>query len=144
MTLATALQRIARLTPASSANVTGQGAYVLTPSARLPEPLRAAQEARTHHYLTTSGPEARTGPAHAPAYVVTSYGVLVAWVTLDGQTHYTTWADLARTMEHLSSVRRHAVIRHLQAVRASWPMRFPLARDGEPTAYARLAVTTAS
>jgi hypothetical protein len=140
MTLATALQRIARLTPASSANVTGQGAYVLTPSARLPEPLRAAQEARTHHYLTTSGPEARTGPANAPAYFVTSYGVLIAWVTLDGQTHYAHRS----TLSGMRSPQGRAQRRHQNAVRASWPERFPLARDGEPTAYARLAVPTAS
>lgn len=136
MTIATAVERIARLTPTyRSPTLKGEGAYVLTSPNELPEQFREAQRERTEHYRFSADPlTARTKPDHAPQYVVTSYGVVIAWVTLDGRTHF---ADLDAILDALPGdapgPRLRTIQRHQQAVRAVWPERFGLDADGDAT-----------
>src|SRR5688572_13177758 len=99
-TVRTALDRIARLIPvraAGSSYLTGDYAAVCTPWQTLPEQFQAAQRERTAHYLSHHEPpsygrvpdgDAAELAERAPRYIVTSYGVPIAWVTLDGRTHY--------------------------------------------------------
>lgn len=128
MTIATALQRIENLTPTYLSPVLkGEGVYVLSSPAELPEEFRAAQKERTEHYMTAEDrTTARTLPGHAPRYIVTSYGLPIAWVTLDGRTHYT-----ENLGNHFEGARLRAVRRHQDAVRAAWPERFGLDADGD-------------
>jgi hypothetical protein len=70
--------------------LTGNYAAVCTPVQTVPAELQRAQAERTEHYMTHYGAEdRRMAPAHAPRYYVTSGGRLIAWVSLDGRTHYT-------------------------------------------------------
>lgn len=129
MTIAMAVARIANLIPTYRSPVLkGDGVYVLTPADTLPEQFRAAQRDRTAHYMTTmDGPTARTKPDHAPRFVVTSYGAVICWVTLDGRTHYADLRDpVTLPMSARGPARVRAVRRHLDAVRAVWPERFTL------------------
>jgi hypothetical protein len=122
VTVTSAVQRIGNLSPfVRSANLQASGAFVCSPASEVPDPLRVAHEERHAFYMSHSGPDARTAPPHAPAYYVTSYGVLIAWVTLDGQTHY---AD-----DVVNDGRKTTRLRHQAAVRAVWPERFIF--DGE-------------
>ncbi len=130
MNLTTAVDRIAHLIPTyRSPNLVGDGVWVLTSPSELPEQFREAQEERTGAYSAFGD---RTVPSYAPRYVVTSYGVLIAWVTLDGRTHY---AEDWSIIDHVyGNVRRlRTVQRHRAAVRAVWPERFELDEDGEVT-----------
>jgi hypothetical protein len=130
MTITTALQRIERLIPTYlSPILKGEGVWVLTSPAELPEEFRQAQEERTRHYMTTDDrATARTAPGHAPRYIVTSYTVPIAWVTVDGRTHY---AEGAAMGEGRTSARWRAIRRHQDAVRAVWPERFGINADGD-------------
>jgi hypothetical protein len=135
MTITTALDRITHLIPTYlSPNLVGDGVWVCTPAETLPEQFRASQEERTAVYLTPhlNPLVRRTQPDHALRYLVTSYGVPIAWVTLDGRTHY---ADDPRTPGgYTSGPRYRAMLRHRNAVRAAWPARFALdPEDGEVT-----------
>ncbi len=127
MNLTTAVERISHLIPTyRSPNLVGDGVWVLSPPSELPERFRTSQEERTAVYLSThlTPLQRRTQPDHALRYLVRSYGVPIAWVTLDGRTHFSTLSELARNMEHWSPARARAVIRHQRAVRAVWPDRF--------------------
>lgn len=96
--------------------LTGEYAAVCTPVCTVPTELQQAQADRTAFYLANNTEETgygRRGPAYGPRYYVTSRGLLIAWVTLDGQTHYA--ADDA-----LSTTAR----RHRDMIRAAWPTRF--------------------
>ncbi len=135
MNLTTAVDRIAHLIPTyRSRNLVGTGVWVLTPPTEVPEYLRVEQRDRNVQYMRTGD---RTAPSYAPRYVVTSYGVLIAWVTLDGRTHYASDAEVtagAGPTVNGTSARRRAIARHLSAVRAVWPERFALdPEDGEVT-----------
>ena len=128
-TVATALQRIAMLTPVTAtgpSRLTGDGVYVCTPVVTVPDDFRAAQELRTAIYMKTGRRDARGFHVRqvAPRYIVTSYGVPIAWVTLDGRTHY---AHVADGSEHSG-----ARLRHQAAIRAAWPERFRLDEMGDP------------
>ena len=132
-TVSTALDRIARLIPvraAGSSHLTGDYAAVCTPWQTLPEQFQAAQRDRTAFYMTHGG-RVPNGPdggdelaTRAPRYVVTSYGVPIAWVTLDGRTHF---ADLSG-----GDSKPRAMWRHQTAIRAAWPERFALDGMGDP------------
>lgn len=126
LTVADVIARAGNLIPnaraASPSRLSTHAAWVLTDPATLPEPFRAAQEARTIVYLATGS---RTEPGHAVAYWVTSYGTPIAWVTLDGRTHY------ADDVDCLPFTRQHStVIRHRDAIRAVWPERFLVDSQG--------------
>jgi hypothetical protein len=150
-TVTTALNRIARLTPVrarGASYLTGDYAAVCTPAVIVPEAhgLRQAQQERTawylsHHEAPTYGrvPNDAEGPggdalaARAPRYVVTSYGAPIAWVTLDGRTHYGTPAsDVARVINQYGSAAWRAAVRHREAISEAWPERFQLDEMGDP------------
>ena len=129
VTVSTGLQRAARLIPfrARGACLTGDYGAVLSPVNSVPEMFREAQAERTAYYCDpANGWEQgfRCKPDHAPRYWVTSYGVVIAWVTLDGRTHY---AHVADGSEHSA-----ARLRHQSAIRASWPERFVMNSEGDP------------
>jgi hypothetical protein len=114
-----AAARAVNLIPFDAGSIRGEGAYVCTPSVTVPAQLRQAQEDRTAFYMSNHTEETgygRMGPDHGPRYYVTSRGQLIAWVTLDGRTHYTT------------SVTGLAA-RHQAMIRAAWPTRFTLTSD---------------
>ena len=76
-------------------------------------------------------------PPHAPSYYVTSYGVLIGWVTLDGRTHVATDDDIRRDLAGLRACQRglareRAIIRHRDMVRAVWPERMGRDAMGDP------------
>jgi hypothetical protein len=133
MTITTALDRITHLIPTYlSRNLVGDGVWVCTPAETLPEQFRWLQRERTAFYLSPEG--SRVGPDRGLRYIVTSYGVPIAWVTLDGRTHYTGNADILSAPEAKPVGRLRAIIRHRDAVRAAWPARFALdPEDGEVT-----------
>jgi hypothetical protein len=110
--------------------LTGNYAAVCTPIQTVPAELQQAQAERTEHYMTHYGAEdRRMAPAHAPRYYVTSGGTLIAWVTLDGRTHYTPDVtqeqDGTVTLSGLTPTQR----RHREMIRAAWPVRFTLTSD---------------
>jgi hypothetical protein len=128
-TVAEGLQRAARLTPfatRSASNLAGNYGAVCSPWQTMPAELQQAQRDRTAYYMS-HGPEEgnRSQPDHAPRYYVTSYGVLIAWVTLDGRTHYAEGIG-----ENI--VQAKAMWRHRDAIRASWPERFVMDSQGDP------------
>lgn len=150
-TVRTALDRIARLIPtypqtASPSRLKGDGVWVLSyshPSEHdvhpLPPELADAQRRRTAAYLAG---ESRTSVPEAPRYVVWSYGVPIAWVTLDGRTHYIHMTQMDEesgefsrpdTLADLPMSALRTIKRHRDAIRASWPDRFGIDRDGEPS-----------
>jgi hypothetical protein len=134
-TVTTGLQRAARLIPfraAGPSRLTGEYGAVCTPAVTVPAELRQGQEDRTAHYLATRGPSARSKPDHAPRYWVTSYGVVIAWVTLDGRTHYADDADLSRGLSHVYPATVRTLIRHRDTIRAAWPGRFAMNSEGDP------------
>lgn len=126
-TVAEGLRRAAHLIPfhaAGSSNLRGEYGAVCTPAATVPARFREAQAERTHYYRTArAGLARRAYPGHAPRYWVTSYGVPIAWVTLDGRTHFTKIPNdpAWRTMR-----------KHRDAIRASWPARFAMDSQGDP------------
>lgn len=131
MNLTTALSRIENLIPTyRSPNLVGNGAWVLTHPSEVPEYLRVEQRDRNVAYTRTGD---RNAPAYAPRYFVTSYGVLIAWVTLDGRTHYASAEDIHVATENVSVRRYRTVIGHRNSVRAAWPARFVTGVDGEVT-----------
>jgi hypothetical protein len=65
--------------------LTGNYAAVCTPVQTVPVELQAAHLERHNAYMAGEG---RMTPDHGPRYYVTSGGQLIAWVTLDGRTHY--------------------------------------------------------
>jgi hypothetical protein len=72
----------------------------------------------------------RTAPAHALRYLVRSYGVPIAWVTLDGRVHWADDLDIGAVAPHMPRFR--TMLRHRDAVLARWPQRFALNdEDGE-------------
>lgn len=131
MTIKTAVERIARLIPTYRSPVLkGDGVWVLTSPAELPPELRTVQEERTRHYMTATDGTGRTMPGHAPRYIVTSYGMLIAWVSLDGRTHFPSGAAIGEGLH--APARWAAIRRHQEAVRGVWPDRFALdEEDGE-------------
>lgn len=102
--------RVRNLTPFDAGNLKGDYAAVLSPPDPMPHELRDGQLRRIKTYMATGD---RNAPLDAPRYYVTSYGKLVAWVTMDGQTHYVDPIALDRTQT-----------RHQSIVRAEWPTRF--------------------
>jgi hypothetical protein len=89
----------------------GTYAAVCSSLATTPEELRELQAERTKAYMSTRGPESRTTPGHAPRYYVTSSGKVIAWVALDGTTHY---PEVTGPMR----------LRHQAMIRAAWPEKF--------------------
>jgi hypothetical protein len=130
MNLTTAVDRIAHLIPTyRSPNLVGKGVWVLTPPSELPEAFEPSQRMRNHEYRTTGS---RTTPGYATRYLVTSYGVPIAWVSLDGRTHFLDDVQPHWSREVTDSPARvRAIGRHIDAVRAVWPDRFELDDDGE-------------
>jgi hypothetical protein len=106
--------RVRHLTPFDAGNLKGNYAAVLSPISLMPRELQDGQRRRTETYMASGD---RNAPLDAPRYYVTSYGELVAWVTMDGQTHYVDPIALDRTQAG-----------HQSIVRAEWPIRF--AADG--------------
>lgn len=100
--------RVRNLTPFDAGNLKGDYAAVLSPIATTPRELQDGQRRRTETYMASGD---RNAPLDAPRYYVTSYGELIAWVTMDGQVHYRT-SNTPRTAKHQS------------IVRAEWPTRF--------------------
>lgn len=108
-----AARRATNLTPFDAGTLRGDYAAVCTPAQSVPTQLRRAHMERHDAYMNGQG---RTTPDHAPRYFVTSKGQLIAWVTLDGRTHYTSsLVPLAR--------------KHQDMVRAAWPTRFAVTAD---------------
>lgn len=114
VTLATGIDRAARLIPFRATNLRGDYAAVCSPVATLPPELQDLQRERSATYLATGD---RTAPGHAPAYYVTSNGQLIAWVSLDGRAHYTDWQTWGIRMD---SPRARMMVRHQDAIRAAW------------------------
>jgi hypothetical protein len=96
--------------------LTGDYAAVCTPVQTVPGPLQQAQADRTAFYMSNHTEDTgygRRGPAHGPRYYVTSRAQLIAWVTLDGQTHFTDEGELPPLAR-----------KHQAMIRAAWPTRF--------------------
>lgn len=124
-TVTEGLRRAAMLTPfatRSASNLRGDCGAVCSHIGSMPERFRDAQSRRHHAYMTTGS---RNQPADAVRYFVTSYGVPIAWVTLDGRTHYA--QGWSRAQEE-----SRAMLRHQAAIRASWPDRFVMDSQGDP------------
>jgi hypothetical protein len=143
VTVTKGLQRAARLIPfrtRSASNLAGEYGAVCTPVQTVPAQFREAQAERTAYYMDPANGYAegfRSKPDHAPRYWVTSYGVPVAWVTLDGRTHYATREALteawnAHRTARYSGAALFAMLRHRDAIRASWPERFAMDSMGDP------------
>lgn len=125
ITVRDGFQRAARLIPFNAGNLRGDYAAVCSPASTVPEQFREAQQHRTKVYFRTG---ARNLPGDAPRYYVTSYGVPIAWVTLDGRTHAShigEWGDI-------SDAQQRTMMRHQEAVFASWPDRFEMDSQGDP------------
>lgn len=111
---------IANLTPFRAGNLRGDAVAVLSapPSvAGLPpevgERLREAQMERSRRYLAGEGREA---VQDAPQYIVTSYGIPVAWVTVAGEVILPD-AELSGTMRRHQDMARAALTRQVPALR---------------------------
>ncbi|OKI45094.1 hypothetical protein A6A27_11790 [Micromonospora sp. CB01531] len=107
--IADAARFIANLCPFTAGSLRGDCLQVLSGVAatgELPaeyaETLREAQRERTARYLAGEGREA---VPHAPAYVVTSYGTPIAWVTLAGEVVIPPMTYSATTTRHQALVR---------------------------------------
>lgn len=109
--------RAARLIPFDAGTLRGDGVWVLTPAATVPERFAELQRARSEAYLSTGD---RSAPLDALRYVVTYCGEPIAWITLDGVTHTAADGEIS------SPVAR----RHRDAMAAALPERFRM-RDGE-------------
>lgn len=135
-TVATALARIANLTPtypqtSSPSRLKGEGVWVLSyaygnEAHPLPTDLADAQRRRTASYMAGG---TRTDVPEAPRYVVWSYDEPIAWVTLDGRTHF----PLLSRIDPSRRVHIRTMQRQQDAIRASWPESFGIDRDGEPS-----------
>lgn len=127
-TITEGLRRAARLVPfttrGSASHLQGHGAYVCSPAADAHPMFRGAQEARTRHYLKTGE---RNAPGYAPAYVVTAYGVPIAWVDLAGRTFF---ADRTGLLAALDTVQWHTVRRYLTELRNAWAPGFIVDSEG--------------
>lgn len=133
VTVSTGLQRAAMLTPFRAAGrsyLTGDYGAVCSYPPDMPEQFREAQRRRNLAYMSTG---ARNEPADAVRYYVTSYGVPIAWVTLDGRTHYIDDVQPFWYREVTDSPAQTATMtRHIDAIRASWPDRFVMNSQGDP------------
>jgi hypothetical protein len=132
VTVTTGIDRASRLIPFHATHLRGDYGAVLSFAGDMPEQLREAQQRRRETYMTTGS---RTEPADAPRYFVTSYGTLIAWVTLDGQTHFATLIPSGRnprTGALVDTPRDRAMQRHQEAIRAAWPQRFTMNGMGDP------------
>jgi hypothetical protein len=138
VTVTTGLDRAARLIPfrtAGASRLTGEYGAVLSPAETMPEQFRQGQRDRTAYYLApANGWEQgfRCKPDHAVRYYVTSYGVPIAWVTLDGRTHFADDSAMARGLGFATYHTADAMRRHREAIRASWPERFAINGEGDP------------
>jgi len=121
VTVTEGLRRATHLIPFDAANLSGQGVYVCTPVSTIPEQFRKSQTTRNAVYMRTGH---RSSPGYAPMYVVTSYGTPIAWVSLDGRTHFASRDDVLATAQ--SVARAQAMSRHRDTLRANWPTRFPV------------------
>lgn len=130
VTVATGIDRAARLIPFYADNLRGDYAAVCSPVRAMPEPLREAQRIRTNTYMRTGS---RTEPGFAPRYYVTSYDKLIAWVSLDGKTHYAPVlpSEAMNTGRPLTP-RERAMLRHRDAIQARWPAFFRMTDQGDP------------
>lgn len=134
VTVSTALDRITRLIPVRSATLWGDSVWVLTSPGILPVQFRDVQRERTAHYMSDPDPlTARTAPFYAPRYFVTYSGVLIAWVTLNGHTHFTSPREVCQTLDvPYGSPTGRAVFRHVDTIRAAWPAAFTMDSQGDP------------
>lgn len=136
-TVAEGLRRASHLIPfhaAGSSNLQGEYGAVCTPASTVPARFRDAQEERTAYYLSHTWEEGnRCKPDHAPRYWVTSYGVPIAWVTLDGRAHFADDETLrAASLSDWRVRQLAAMTKHRDAIRASWPARFAMNSEGDP------------
>lgn len=135
VTVTIGIDRAARLIPFDAGNLRGDYAAVCSPVQTVPAELQDAQRERTAFYMSHTWEEGnRTNPPHAPRYFVTSYGRLIAWVTLDGRTHKVPDWDLTDygngdpTEPHVWRTMR----RHRDAITALWPEQFEMDSMGDP------------
>jgi hypothetical protein len=129
VTVTEAVRRAGRLIPVRSSSVRGDYAAVCTSPSELPRAFRAAQAERHETYMTTG---ARNLPASAPRYVVTYRGMPVAWVNLDGTTHFATELS-ASDSDIPSSARVFQRAWQVQAeLQRTWPERFDMDSMGDP------------
>jgi hypothetical protein len=108
-----AAARAANLTPFDAGSIRGDYAAVCSPVSSIPRALQSAHVERHDTYMATG---ARMSPGNGPRYFITSGGTLIAWVTLDGHTHYA---------KHLTPLE----YKHQAMIRAAWPVRFTLTSD---------------
>ena len=132
-TVRTAHDRIARLTPVRSATLRGDYLAVCSPGSDAPAFLAVEHQDRRATYRRTG---ARNLPGYAPRYYVTYQGMLLAWVTLDGKTHYAEKLDARdilgrRDNDHVRAAFRTAW-RHQDRIRNTWPERFVMDSQGDP------------
>lgn len=106
VTITEGVRRSGMLTPFDAGTLRGEGAYVCSPVATVPEPLRALQRRRTDEYMTTGH---RDRPDEAPRYYVTSGGTLLAWVEISGWPRFTDARELSAVQQ-----------RHQRRVRDAW------------------------
>lgn len=137
-TVTEGLSRAANLIPfraAGASRLTGEYGAVCTPAVTVPEQFRAAQEERTAYYMSHDWTEGhRSKPDHAPRYWVTSYGVPIAWVTLDGRTHFAPDWELVSypNGDPIDASQFRTMLRHRDVIRAAWPARFLMNSMGDP------------
>jgi hypothetical protein len=121
-----AAARAANLTPFQTdtyplRGLTGNYAAVCTPVETVPAELQAAHLERHNAYMASEG---RMTPGHGPRYYVTSRGVLVAWVTLDGTAHYAT-DEAIRNATYYPAL----PMRHREMIRKAWGTRVAVTSD---------------
>ena len=141
---ATGIDRAARLTPFDAGRLVGRGVYVLSGADAIPgrghaRELQRLQAARREAYLAEGGTRT-SGPQDAPVYVVSYRDMVIAWVSMDGRTHYASELSHPGYGTGGFPTRERAFERAwaLQAeLQRMWPATFRLSRDGHPSAYAR-------